>query len=133
MGSPLTLDGNDLFIENPENIYPELEELVKIYKSRIITYLKGEYSDQEHNVKQTIDKIVDFYREGCRVDSKINDWLQNDVEGLKIVMDLVVEFSRNGWTLGDPVFNFENEKTDGMSIEIYNKAMAYFKKGVGTQ
>lgn len=133
MGSPLTIDGNDLFIENPENIYPELEELVKVYKSRIITYLKGEYTDKEHNVKQTIDKIVDFYREGCRIDSKINDWLQNDVEGLKLVMDLVVEFSRNGWVLSDPVCNFENEKTDEMSIEIYNKAMTYFQKGVGTQ
>ncbi|AZV42717.1 hypothetical protein BAOM_2108 [Peribacillus asahii] len=29
--SPLVLDGNDLYMEYPENIYPELEELAKNY------------------------------------------------------------------------------------------------------
>ncbi|WP_423408045.1 hypothetical protein AABM38_20590 [Heyndrickxia sp. MSNUG] len=129
LGASFSVEGDELYINNPANIYPELEELAKGNKSRIVTYLKGEYSDKEHNVKQTIDKIVDFYREGCRIDSKINDWLQNDVEGLNLVMDLVVEFSRNGWTLVDPVCNFENKITDEMSKEIYERAMTYFKKG----
>ena len=61
MGSSLVLDGNDLYIEQPENIYPELEEFVQSYKGRIIQYLKGEYTQQEHNVKQTIDKIIDSF------------------------------------------------------------------------
>jgi len=74
MGSPLVLDGDDLYIEHPENIYPELEELGKNYKSRIVAYLKGEYLDNDHNVKQTVDKIINFYL-GIEQDMnrKIND------------------------------------------------------------
>ena len=61
LGARLVLDGNDLYIENPENVYQELVEFVQSYRKRIIRYLKGEYSDHEHNVKQTIDKIINYF------------------------------------------------------------------------
>jgi len=98
MGSPLVLDGDDLYIEHLENIYLELEELAKNYKSRIVAYLKGEYSDNDHNVKQTVDKIINFYL-GIEQDmnGKINDWLNHDGEATKVVMELTIELSYNGW------------------------------------
>lgn len=130
MGAKLVLEGEDLFIEQPENVYPEMMDFIKGYKSRIIKFLKGEFSDQEHNVKQTIDKIVDFYRDGCRVDTKINQWLQVDDGSLKLIMQLVVMFSDNGWSLGEPVCNYESKETDRLSKEIYDRAMFFFRKGV---
>jgi hypothetical protein len=127
LGAKLTIDGDELYIENHMNINSELEQFVKSYKSRIIKYLKGEYADGEHAIKQTIDKIIIFYEEGCRVDSTINKWLQNDEKSLSLVMKLVVEFSYNGWSLWDPVCNYESEKTDKISKDIFDRAMSYFK------
>jgi hypothetical protein len=129
LGATFSVEGDELFINNPENVYPELEELAKGNKSRIITYLNGNYTDRIHSVKQTIDKIFDFYREGCRRETKINEWLQHDQEGLQKVMELAVIFSKNGWTFNEFLANYEDEETDKLSEEIYNRAMAYFKKG----
>jgi hypothetical protein len=129
MGSPLVLEGNDLFIENPEKVYPALQELAKSYKSRIITYLKGGYSEKDHSVKQTIDKIVDYFR-GIELETntKIDAWLRQDDESIKMIMRLMETFWNNGWRdFTDPVANFENEETDKLSNEIFSKAMSYFK------
>jgi hypothetical protein len=128
MGATLVLDGEDLFIENHEKITPELEELAKSYKSRIITYLKGGYSDFDHNIKQTIDKIINFYF--CieqEMNGKIGSWLNQDEKSVNMLMDLFVKFSDNGWFPMDPVANYENEETNKLSKEIYKRAMSYFK------
>lgn len=130
LGASFTVEGGELYINNPTNIYPELEELAKGNKARIIKYLNGEYTDKIHSVKQTIDKIFDFYREGCRRETKINEWLQHDQEALTKVMELAVLFSKNGWTFNEFLANYEDEQTDKLSQEIYEMAMAYFKKGV---
>ncbi|WMX57425.1 hypothetical protein [Peribacillus sp. R9-11] len=129
--SPFVLDGDELFIDNPENIYPELEELAKSYKARIVAFLKGNYSDQDHAVKQTIDKIIKFY---CGIDQdmneKINNWLNNDAAGTAAVMQLLIDLNNNGWDkVTEPICNFENDVTDKLSKEIFERAMAYFKKG----
>ncbi|MBL3644011.1 hypothetical protein JMN23_16785 [Bacillus sp. RHFB] len=130
MGSPLVLDGDGLFIENPENIYPELEELAKSYKSRIVSFLRGSYSEQEHAIKQTMDKIIKFY---CGIDQdmneKINDWLNNDAAGTAAVMQLLIDLNNNGWDkVTEPICNFENDVTDMLSKEIFNRAMSYFRR-----
>lgn len=129
MGSSLVLDGNDLYIEQPENIYPELEEFVQSYKGRIIQYLKGEYTQQEHNVKQTIDKIIDsFMHADQERDKKIQDWFNHDDEAVMCVMKLLVMFWENGWRdLNKSVSNYENEETYRLSSYIYDRAMSYFK------
>jgi hypothetical protein len=129
MGASLVLDGEDLYIEHPENVYPELEELVKSYKSRIITYLKGGYSDKNHAVKQTVDKIL-YYMRGKEqeMNTKIENWLNNDVEALAAVMQLTIDLSHNGWCdCKEPICNYETTETDKLSQEIYERAMSYFK------
>ena len=131
MGAPIVLDGDDLYIENPENIYPELEELAKSYKARIIAYLKNDYSDDEHKVFQTIDKIMSFYV-GRQQDmnEKINDWLNYDDEALKMIMKLMVMLHANGWhNVREPIGNYETDETFEVSLKIYERAMNYFKKG----
>ncbi|MCW5193129.1 hypothetical protein [Bacillus amyloliquefaciens] len=129
LGSCLVLDGNDLYIENHEKVYPELEAFVQSYKKRIIRYLKGEYSDDEHNVKQTIDKIINYYMGIDQdINRKIDDWFNHDFESVMKVMKLLVLFWENGWReLKESVSNFESEETDQLSIEIYDRAMSYFK------
>ena len=129
MGSPLVLDGNDLYIDNPDNIYPELEELAKSYKARIVAFLKGNYSDQDHAVKQTMDKIINFYRGiDQAMNEKINNWLNNDAAGTAAVMQLMIDLNNNGWDkVTEPICNYENELTDKLSKEIFERAMSYFR------
>ncbi|WP_332276454.1 hypothetical protein [Bacillus subtilis] len=129
LGSRLVLDGYDLYIEKPEKVYPELEAFVQSYKKRIIRYLKGEYSDHEHNVKQTIDKIINYFMGiDQEINRKIDDWFNHDYESVMKVMKLLVLFWENGWReLKKSVSNYESEETDRLSVEIYDRAMSYFK------
>ncbi|WP_368004416.1 hypothetical protein MHI58_08980 [Bacillus sp. FSL K6-2869] len=129
MGARLVLDGNDLYIENPENVYQELVEFVQSYKRRIIRYLKGEYSDQEHNVKQTIDKIINYFMGiDQEMNPKIDDWFNHEWDAATKAARLLVLFWENGWRdLDTSVSNFESEETDKLSLEIYERAMSYFK------
>ncbi|MCY8485396.1 hypothetical protein MOC97_07840 [Bacillus atrophaeus] len=129
LGSSLVLDGNDLYIEQPENVYPELEAFVQSYKKRIIKYLQGEYSEHEHNVKQTIDKIINYFMGIDQdINRKIDDWFNHDYDSVMKVKKLLVLFWENGWReLKESVSNFESEETDRLSLEIYDRAMSYFK------
>ncbi|MFD9629063.1 hypothetical protein [Peribacillus muralis] len=131
MGATFVLESDELYIDNPENIYPELEELAKSYKARIVAFMKGNYSDQDHAVKQTIDKIVNcFLRTDEVVNQKIENWIGDDPVSVELILTLFVELGENGWmNLKESISNFENEKTDKLSKEIFDRAMAYFKKG----
>lgn len=127
MGAKLVLDEGDLFIEKPENVYSEIVDFIKGHKVRIIKYLNGSYTDKEHAVRQTIDKIVEFYRNDCPVDSKINNWLQNDEEALGMLLVLWRELYEAGWSYEEPIANYENGQTDKLSQEIFERAMSFFK------
>lgn len=130
MGANLVLDGDDLYIEQHEKIYPEIEEIAKLYKARIVAYLKNDYSDQEHNIFQTVDKIINFYA-GVEQDmnKKINEWLNEDEPATKMIMKLCVELAKNGWkNPKDPTANYEDINTFKLSTEIYERAMSYFRR-----
>lgn len=130
MGAKLVLDGNDLYIENHEKVASEVEAVIKEYKLRIVKYLQGNYSDQDHAVKQTIDKIINFFI-GVEQDMnpKINDWFNHDEDAARLVMELTLNFSLNGWLyVKESVANYENKLTDELSQEIFNRAMSHFRK-----
>jgi hypothetical protein len=130
MGAKLVLDGNDLYIENHEKIAPEVELVIKEYKLRIVKYLQGNYSEQDHAVKQTVDKIINFFI-GVEQDMnpKINDWFNHDEGAARLVMELTLNFSLNGWLyVKESVANYENKLTDELSQEIFNRAMSHFRK-----
>lgn len=131
MGSKLVLEGDDLFIENPENIYPEAEEFIQSYKGRIIKYLKGNYSDKDNAVHQTVDKVL-LFMSGAEQDmnEKISKWLNDDVDAVCMVMQLTIDLHKNGWPNGKEVpANYENKETDKLSYAIFRRAMTYFRKG----
>ncbi|MBK5446046.1 hypothetical protein [Peribacillus sp. TH24] len=130
MGATFVPDNDELYIDNPENIYPELEELAKSYKVRIVAFMKGNYSDHDHAVKQTMDKIINFY---CGIDQdmneKINNWLNNDAAGTAAIMQLLINLNKNGWDkVTEPICNFENDVTDKLSKEIFDSAMSHFRR-----
>ncbi|MCZ6942394.1 hypothetical protein EJ131_18005 [Bacillus mycoides] len=130
MGAKLVLDGNDLYIEKHEKIAPEVELVIKEYKLRIVKYLQGNYSEQDHAVKQTVDKIINFFI-GVEQDMnpKINDWFNHDEAAARLVMELTLNFSLNGWLyVKESVANYENKLTDELSQEIFNRAMSHFRK-----
>lgn len=123
MGSPLILEDGGLYIEKPENVYPELEEFAKLNKRRIVQYLKGEY---DHSIPQTIDKIVDFMLGNDN--PSINAWLQQDYESVDRIMTLLKMFWDNGWTdFNKSIANFETAETDKLSKEIFDRAMSLQK------
>ncbi|MEJ9314798.1 hypothetical protein P4655_25980 [Priestia megaterium] len=132
IGSPLVLDGSNLYIENPENVYPELEEFVRTYKKRIIQYLKGEYLPKDHSIKQTIEKIIHYFL-GIEqaMNKKIENWLNHDAEALDMIVNqLFIELWNNGWVeFSNPIANYENYITDTLSSQIFERAMSYFKGG----
>lgn len=128
MGSKVVLESDELYIDNPMNLYPEIEQIVKDYKNRIIKYLKGNYSDKDHSINQTVDKIINFYM--CvdqGMNAKIGSWLISDDEAVKMLMELFVMFSNNGWFPPDPVANYQDSATDEVSKKLYERAMRYFK------
>lgn len=91
--------------------------------------MKGEYSDHEHNVKQTIDKIINYFMGiDQEMNPKIDDWFNHDWDAAIKAARLLVLFWENGWRdLNSSVANFEDEETDQLSLEIYERAMSYFK------
>lgn len=133
LGAKLVLDGDDLYIENPEKIYPEAEDVIKSYKGRIVKYLKGEYSDKDHAIHQTVDKVLLFMSFTPQdMNDKINDWLQNDIEALTMVMQLTIDLNKNGWSdCKESPANYETDETDNLSYAIYKRAMTYFSKAKG--
>jgi hypothetical protein len=130
MGAALIVEGNALYIDNPEKVHAALQDFAKSYKARIIKFLNGKYSEKDHAVNQTMDKIVDFYRGATESNSKIEEWLKHDEESIQKFNKLLVLFWNNGWRdFTDPVANFENDETDRLSKEIFERAMNFYRKG----
>lgn len=129
LGSKIVQDGEDLFIENHEKLDQAHIEHVKLYKPRIIRYLKGEYSDKEHALRSTMDKAVAFMINQIKsdIDQKLNDWLRQDEESLKLVMRKLELLYENGWRYELPAANFETAETDKLAQQIFDRAMAHFK------
>lgn len=82
-----------------------------------------------HNVKQTIDEIMNYYMGIAQnLNSKIDDRLNYDWHAATKVLRLLVLFWENrSRDLDTSVSNFESEETDKLSLEMYERAMTYFK------
>lgn len=60
---------------------------------------------------------------------KINDWFNHDEAAARLVMELTLNFSLNGWLyVKESVANYENKVTDELSQAIFNRAMLHFRK-----
>ncbi|MED1741953.1 hypothetical protein P4U97_21050 [Bacillus swezeyi] len=87
------------------------------------------YSELGLRVKQTIDKIIIYFMDiDQEMNPKIDDWFNHGWDAATKVVKLLVLFWGNGWRdLNSSVSNFEDEETDNLSLEIYERAMSHFK------
>lgn len=130
-GALFVVENGELFLENQKNVLPEAIEYVKHYKTRIITYLNGDYSNEIHSVKSTIDKIVSYMiGDDNAANDKISDWLTNDYEVVQQIITLMQFFYDAGWNTTDPIANYETKETDVLSKKIFDRAMLHFGKAV---
>lgn len=128
MGSDLFLKEGDVFMKNHENVYDDLKSYTKLYKPWILQYLKGEYSDKEHAMNTTTEKIICCMMNIEQdMNEKINDWLGHDEESLQMSVQLMQHLYDKGWRYELPIATFESEESDKARKFIFDRAMAYFK------
>ncbi|SDM17968.1 hypothetical protein [Bacillus sp. OK048] len=83
------------------------------------------------NEKITIRKALHTYC-GWEKNEKLSEWLCDDTDSLMLFTDWTIFLAKNGWVdIYDDFRNYENEESDRMVRELYIRAVAYAKKGVG--
>lgn len=80
------------------------------------------------NEKVTLMKMVHQIC-GWQHNEKLNDWLCTEVESLDMFNDWMIVLANNGWNdIYDDYRQFENEESNGMAQELYQRAVTYAKK-----
>ncbi|MCM2675594.1 hypothetical protein [Alkalicoccobacillus plakortidis] len=133
MGATFAMEGNELYLNNSDQVSDEMKVFAKSFKSRLVMYLQGNYTDAKHNVYQTIDKLID-YMKNTQIENQtvIDRWLSHDQLALDKTVKLMQSYRDNGWTnFDEPVANFENKTTEELAAELYNRAMD-FVRGVAS-
>ncbi|MEK4666532.1 hypothetical protein [Niallia sp. FSL R7-0271] len=81
------------------------------------------------NEKVTLMKMV-YQICGWQHNEKLNDWLCTEVESLDMFNDWMIVLANNGWNdIYDDYRQFENEESNEIAQELYNRAVKYAKKG----
>lgn len=103
-------------MKDAEEVYPDIE---KWFKSWI----------DASAVEITIQKALHQYC-GWQHNSAVNEWLMNDQYSLDLLHDWTVVLAKNGWMdIYEDYRQFENDESKKMARELYDRAMAYVKKG----
>ena len=135
LGFSLVLDSGELYIESSREAPSHYTEYARSYKARLIKYLQGGYTDREHAVRQSNDKIIDFMLQQSRdktTDMKLEQWLKNDARAYHLVTIWMQKLADNGWNSADePIANYETPETDQMALELFERAVLFFKKVKG--
>ncbi|MCT2342609.1 hypothetical protein M4D71_00555 [Niallia taxi] len=80
------------------------------------------------NEKITLMKMVHEIC-GWQHNEKLNEWLCTEVESLDMFNDWMIVLANNGWNdIYDDYRQFENEESNGMAQELYQRAVTYAKK-----
>ncbi|MDX8367842.1 hypothetical protein [Cytobacillus sp. IB215665] len=80
-------------------------------------------------IKRTMTKIINFLLGiDQEINLKINDWLKHDDIAFQQTVNLFNKLADNGWSdHHDSFTDYECERTDEISAELYKRAMSYFK------
>ena len=85
--------------------------------------------EQAPAVDITIMKTLHLFC-GWQGNPKISEWLNNDLESLDMLDRWCKALSNNGWKdIYDDFRQYENEESNKLKQALYDRAMAYFKKG----
>ncbi|MFG3613118.1 hypothetical protein [Rummeliibacillus stabekisii] len=99
-----------------EQVFPQIEEWFKSWANA-------------KPIDITIQKILHQYCGWTKNESIIN-WLNNDVKSTELFHDWTVVLAKNGWMdIYEDYRQFENDESKKMAQEIYERAVAFAKKG----
>lgn len=103
-------------LQAAEPIFPEIEKWFASW-------------EQASAVDVTIMKVLHLFC-GWQPNSKINEWLNNDLESLDMLDQWCKALAKNGWKdIYDDFRQYENEESNKLKVELFNRAVA-FTKGV---
>lgn len=129
-GAALQSVEGDLFYKKTDAIPEHCTQLAKEYKTRIIALLNGENLDQQWKRDNLFLQVMYFYRNVADPSNdKIERWLNEDAGAAKLFMELTTEYENCGWLeISVAPFNYENDLTKRLMEELYQNALAFFKK-----
>lgn len=126
-GANIYLDESDdrLAIKNQNLIPKEVMQAAEQNFQAIDDWFKS--WKNASNEKLTIMKMVHNIC-GWQNNEKLNQWLCSDVESLDMFDNWMISLAKNGWNnIYDDFRQFENDESNKMAKELYNRAITYAK------
>ncbi|UPO88317.1 hypothetical protein [Niallia sp. Man26] len=127
-GANIYLDNTDnrIAIKQQDLIPAEVMQAAEQNFQQIDDWFKS--WTNESNEKVTLMKMVHQIC-GWQHNEKLNDWLCTEVESLDMFNDWMIVLANNGWKdIYDDYRQFENNESNGMAQELYNRAVTYARK-----
>lgn len=127
-GANIYLDNTDnrIAIKQQELIPAEVMQAAEQNFQQIDDWFKS--WTNVSNEKITLMKMVHEIC-GWQHNEKLNEWLCTEVESLDMFNDWMIVLANNGWNdIYDDYRQFENEESNGMAQELYQRAVTYAKK-----
>lgn len=126
-GAEIYRDPNDrqLVLKNHEKIPKEIMDAAEKVFPQIDEWFQS--WENETAAKITIRKALHLLC-GWERNEKLNKWLCNDVDSLLLLHDWTMILAENGWKdIYSDFRNYEDEKSDEMALEFYQRAINYAK------
>lgn len=119
------LPNGELQLNNAKVVPADVLKAAEPIFSSIDSYLKS--VEGMGNIDMTAWKMV-VALNGWQQNETINNFLNNDEEGLSLFFDYQTELAKNGWTdIYTDWREYENEQTAALKAKIYERAIAFAK------
>lgn len=128
-GADITIDTEGVTVHNASKVSELTIEFARENKKRIINYLNGGYSDKKHAILSTNDQLIDFFlNKSVKNPDLIHSFLINNPDCSQLIIKRMQRLKNNGWQYDECTSNYEDEETDRLAEELFNRAMADRKK-----
>ena len=119
------LPNGELQLNNAKAVPVDVLKAAEPIFSSIDSYLKS--VEGMSKIDMTVWKMV-VALNGWQQNESINNFLNNDEEGLNLFFDYQTQLAKNGWvSIFDDWREFENEQTAALKAKIYERAIAFAK------
>ncbi|WP_078392049.1 hypothetical protein [Shouchella patagoniensis] len=124
-GADIKLDETGVTVVNASKVSELTINYAKEYKERIINQLKGDYSAKKHAILSTNDQLIDcFLNKPVNNPDLIVSFLINNPDCCELIIKRMNLLKENGWQYDECTANYENEETDQLAEQLFNRAMA---------
>ncbi|KAB2337749.1 hypothetical protein F7731_08510 [Cytobacillus depressus] len=126
-GANIYLDKSDdrIAIENQNLIPAQVMQAAEQNFKSIDEWFKSwkDASSEKITLMKMVHQIC-----GWQHNEKINDWLCVEVDSLDLFNDWMIVLAKNGWKdIYDDYREFENDESNALAKELYNRAITYAK------